>query len=269
MITFPNGKINLGLFVTGKRNDGYHDLISCFYPIAWCDALEIIESKSFKLSISGTDIPGDANNNLCKKAYDLLSGKFDIPPVHIHLHKVIPIGSGLGGGSSNGAFTLNMLNEFFQLGLTNNNLESYAAKLGSDCPFFVKSQPAIATGTGTKLEALELNLSNYYVALIHPNIHISTADGYESVTYSQPGFDLKETLSQRPPSEWRDLLKNNFESSVFKNHPEIERVKMKLYNEGAIYASMTGSGSIVYGIFESEPDITAITGSNSVFVSKM
>jgi len=269
MITFPNGKINLGLYVTGKRKDGYHDLISCFCPITWCDALEIIESKSFQFSTSGANIPGDPNNNLCKKAFDLLSGEFDIPPVHIHLHKVIPIGAGLGGGSADGAFTLNMLNEFFQLRLTNNNLESYAAQLGSDCPFFIENQSAIATGIGTELEVIQVSLSDYYIALIHPNIHISSADGYASVTYSQPMFDLKEILSQKPLSEWRDLLRNDFEPSVFKNYPEIERLKTKLYYHGAIYASMTGSGSTVYGIFNSEPDISEVAGSNEVFVSRM
>ncbi|MEQ8629435.1 4-(cytidine 5'-diphospho)-2-C-methyl-D-erythritol kinase [Ekhidna sp.] len=249
MITFPNAKINLGLNIVSKREDGYHNIESCFYPIPWHDSLEVIEAASFAFYSYGLDIPGDTSSNLCVKAYELLKADFDIPPIEIHLLKNIPMGAGLGGGSADGAFTLKMLNDIFSLNLTNPQLENYALQLGSDCPFFIKNQPAIATGRGEQLEPIDLNLSGYYLAIHNPGIHISTKEAYAGVNPGQPDTPVSEFI-KKPIEMWKDTLHNNFEASIFPNHPEIEKLKNEMYDEGAIYASMTGSGSTVFGVFE-------------------
>lgn len=248
MITFPNAKINLGLNIVSKREDGYHNIESCFYPIPWHDSLEVIEAASFAFYSYGLGIPGDTSSNLCVKAYKLLKADFDIPPIEIHLLKNIPMGAGLGGGSADGAFTLKMLNDIFSLNLTNPQLENYALQLGSDCPFFIKNQPAIATGRGEQLEPIDLNLSGYYLAIHNPGIHISTKEAYSGVKPKESKISVSEIV-QRPIEQWKDLLRNDFEASIFPNHPEIEKLKNEMYDEGAIYASMTGSGSTVFGIF--------------------
>lgn len=248
MITFPNAKINLGLNIVSKREDGYHNIESCFYPIPWHDSLEVIEAASFAFHSYGLDIPGDTSSNLCVKAYKLLKADFDIPPIEIHLLKNIPMGAGLGGGSADGAFTLKMLNDIFSLNLTNPQLENYALQLGSDCPFFIKNQPAIATGRGEQLEPIDLDLSGYYLAIHNPGIHISTKEAYSGVKPKESKISVSEIV-QRPIEQWKDLLRNDFEASIFPNHPEIEQLKNEMYGAGAIYASMTGSGSTVFGIF--------------------
>ncbi|MEP1033682.1 4-(cytidine 5'-diphospho)-2-C-methyl-D-erythritol kinase [Ekhidna sp.] len=249
MITFPNAKINLGLNIVSKREDGYHNIESCFYPIPWCDSLEVIEAASFAFHSYGLDIPGDSSANLCVKAYDLIKEDHGIPPVEIHLLKNIPMGAGLGGGSADGAFTLKMLNDLFDLNLTDLHLEDYASKLGSDCPFFIKNHPAIAEGRGEKLTPIELNLSDYHIALHNPGIHVSTKEAYAGVAPQANEKSIAD-LIQNPISQWKNSIGNDFEDSIFPNHGEIGQLKQDMYDTGATYASMTGSGSTVFGIFE-------------------
>ncbi|MEO9482007.1 MAG: 4-(cytidine 5'-diphospho)-2-C-methyl-D-erythritol kinase [Ekhidna sp.] len=251
MITFPNAKINLGLNIVSKREDGYHDIESCFYPILWNDSLEVIEAASFAFHSYGMNIPGEVSSNLCVKAYELIKKDHNIPPVEIHLLKNIPMGAGLGGGSADGAYTLTMLNELFDLGLTGIQLEAYALQLGSDCPFFIRNQPAIAKARGEQLEAIELNLSGYHLSIHNPDIHISTKEAYAGVMPHKADKRISE-LIQNPLNAWRDSLVNDFEASIFPNHPAIAQLKQEMYDAGAIYASMTGSGSTVFGIFEKE-----------------
>ena len=253
MIAFPNAKINIGLNIVEKRTDGFHTIESIFYPIFdLVDVLEIIELKDNsypQFSSSGIFIPGNPENNLCLKAYNLLKMEYDIPNVAIHLHKVIPIGAGLGGGSSDAAFTLKLLNNLFRLNLSDNILIEYAQKLGSDCAFFIKNKPVFAFGKGDEFEDINLNLSTYKIKIEYPSIHIGTAEAYSGVTPIKSKLKLKEIISQ-PINSWGKLIKNDFEYSIFLNYPEIEQLKLRFYKEGAIYASMTGSGSAVYGIFE-------------------
>lgn len=249
MISFPNAKINLGLTILSKREDGFHNIESCFYPIDLKDALEINVSAAFSFHTHGVAIPGDPKSNLCIKAYQILKDDFDLSPVEIHLLKNIPMGAGLGGGSADGAFTLKLLNKLFNLSLSDQQLEEYALQLGSDCPFFIKNVPTITTGRGEKLTPFELDLSNYRIETFNPDIHISTKEAYTGVTPHQPEKSIAEILSQ-PISKWKDLLVNDFENSVFPHHPEIHAAKTEMYKKGAIYASMTGSGSTVFGIFK-------------------
>ncbi len=252
MITFPNAKINLGLNIVSKREDGYHNIESCFYPIPWYDCLEVVEAASFAFQSYGLEIPGDSDTNLCVKAYELIRQNHDIPPVEIHLLKNIPMGAGLGGGSADGAFTLIMLNDLFELKLSELELEMYALELGSDCPFFIKNRPAIAKGRGELLDLIKLDLSGYHLAIHNPGIHVSTKEAYSGVSPKVPERSIPN-LIQEPISEWKKKLKNDFEASIFPNHPKIEHLKQAMYDAGAIYASMTGSGSTVFGIFEDSP----------------
>ncbi|MEQ9465844.1 MAG: 4-(cytidine 5'-diphospho)-2-C-methyl-D-erythritol kinase [Ekhidna sp.] len=249
MIAFPNAKINLGLNILSKREDGYHNIESCFYPIPWNDCLEVIEAASFAFHSYGLDIPGDSSSNLCVKAYDLIKADHDIPPVEIHLLKNIPMGAGLGGGSADGAFTLKALNDLFGLGISDLQLEAYALQLGSDCPFFIKNQPALAAGRGEQLKLINLDLSGYYLAIHNPGIHISTKEAYAGVTPKKPEHSIIDIVS-KPAKEWKGTLHNDFENSIFPNHPEIAKLKQQMYDAGALYASMTGSGSTVFGVFE-------------------
>ncbi|SNT37738.1 4-diphosphocytidyl-2-C-methyl-D-erythritol kinase [Ekhidna lutea] len=253
MISFPNAKINLGLNIVSKRGDGYHNIESCFYPIPWHDCLEVIEAASFTFQSYGLSIPGGASSNLCVKAYELLKADFDIPPVEIHLLKNIPMGAGLGGGSADGAFTLIMLNELFALGVSDLQLENYALQLGSDCPFFIKNHPAIAKSRGEELMSIDLKLSGHYLAIHNPDIHISTKEAYVGVSPKQSDLSVTEII-KRPIREWKDTLKNDFEDSIFPNHPKVEQLKNEMYEAGATYASMTGSGSTVFGLFEVAPE---------------
>lgn len=248
MVVFPNSKINLGLNIISKRDDGYHNIESCFYPVKLSDVLEILPSSETTFTSTGIAIPNDPKGNLCLRAYELLKADYSIDPVQIHLHKVIPIGAGLGGGSSDAAFTLKVLNELFQLALDDNELEGYAAKLGSDCPFFVKNKPVIARGTGTDFTSIDLDLSGYEIKIKFPDIHIGTAEAYSGIVPRRTEIKIEEIIAQ-PISKWKDTLENNFEDSIFPNHPEIASIKKEFYEQGAVYASMTGSGSAVYGIF--------------------
>lgn len=262
MVRFPNSKINLGLHILNKRNDGYHELETIFYPINLTDALEIVENKkadkkfSIPFTSSGLTIQGDAAANLCIKAYRILKKDFPkLPLVKIHLHKAIPAGGGLGGGSSDGACTLQMLNDMFALGLNEEKLLSYAEMLGSDCPFFMINKPCYAMGRGERLEPLELDLSAYRIAIINPAIHISTGRAFLDIKPEVPERSLRETIAE-PISGWRDSLGNDFEKTVFPQHREVVEIKDELYRQGAVYASMTGSGSTVYGIFKRDSELT-------------
>ena len=249
MVVFPNAKINIGLNVTEKREDGFHNIESVFYPVTdLYDVLEIIESEELLFDSTGIGIPGELKSNLCLKAYSLIKSDFDIPFVKIHLHKVIPIGAGLGGGSSDAAFMLKALNELFVLGLTNSQLINYAQQLGSDCAFFIENKAAYAFNKGDELEGIALDLSNYDIKIEYPNIHIGTAEAYAGIILKQNEHNLKG-LIQEPIVNWKNSIKNDFEDSIFPNHPSVKELKDEMYNRGALYASMTGSGSAVFGIF--------------------
>lgn len=252
MITFPNAKINLGLNIIEKRTDGYHNLETIFYPIQLQDALEInrLENSQlpYKLKISGTPVDGEDENNLVVKAFRLLQKDFELAPIDIHLFKHIPSGAGLGGGSADCAFMLKLLNEKFKLGLSDEQLENYASQLGADCPFFVRNQPVFASGTGNIFEPIDFSLQGYHIVLVKPDIFVSTKEAFAHIHPTKPNVSLKEII-RRPVEDWKGLMINDFEASVFLQHPEIAAVKDKLYDLGAVYASMSGSGSAVYGIF--------------------
>ena len=259
MIQFPNGKINLGLHVVARRPDGFHDIESVMYPVPLCDALEIIPAPGDveQFHSTGLAIPGGEEHNLCVRAYRLLRDEFRIPTVKMHLHKVIPMGSGLGGGSSDGAFTLKMLNELFGLGLDIGHLQELARSLGSDCPFFIRNQPQFVYGKGDQAEPVTVDLSGFYLGLVIPDIHISTADAYRMVAPTLPTLDLKQVVSL-PPDQWKDRMTNDFERPVFEKYSAVSSVKQRLYQAGAIYSSMTGSGSAVYGLFEKNIGVKGI-----------
>lgn len=236
-----------------KRKDGYHDLETVFYPLALHDALEVVQhaspSANIEFSTSGLNIDGNLNDNICVKAYHLLKKDFpELPAIKMHLHKAIPMGAGLGGGSADGAFTLMLLNKKFNLGLQEEKLINYALVLGSDCPFFIKNSPCIATGRGETLESIQLDLSLYKLVIIYPNTHINTAWAFSQITPCANSPSIEKTIGQ-PVDEWKNSLKNDFEDAVFSQYPEIKDCKEVLYKKGALYASMTGSGSTVYGIF--------------------
>ena len=254
MITFPNAKINLGLNIVEKRPDGYHNLETIFYPINLQDALEVTRrennDKEYTLHISGSPLEGEPEDNLVVKAYKLL--KKDYPgllPVDIHMYKHIPAGAGLGGGSSDAACMIKLPNDKFSLGLSTERMEEYAVKLGADCSFFIRNKPVFATGIGNLFEPVELSLKGYHIILIKPDIFVSTRDAFAEIKPVRPAVSLKETVKQ-PMETWKNSMKNDFEDSVFKKFPEIAAIKDELYDLGAVYAAMSGSGSSVYGIFK-------------------
>jgi len=251
MVSFPPCKINLGLQIINKRSDGYHDLLTCFYPLPWTDILEIIPADSFAFTCSGNHIPGPPEANLCIKAYELLQRNFDLSPVKIHLHKIIPAGAGLGGGSADAAYTLRLLNDIFRLQLSQQALMDYAAKLGSDCTFFIQDNPMFGEGRGEVLTKIAVDLRGKYLVLVKPDIHVSTAEAFVGIRPQKPHHSLREVLSL-PTTDWKPVLKNDFEDSVFRKYPSIQLIKEKLYSIGAEYASMSGTGSAVFGIFDTE-----------------
>lgn len=264
MIGFPSAKINIGLQITEKRPDGFHNIASCFYPIGWCDVLEVIRAEAFSFSSSGIEIPGDPAHNLCVKAYDLLQKDFDLPPVAMHLLKIVPIGAGMGGGSSDAAFALKLLQQTFDLPLSTTQLEDYARKLGSDCAFFVQNRPQFCYEKGDQFEDIDLRLAGKHIVLVYPNLHISTAEAYAGVTPKRPAADLREVL-RRPVAEWREWVVNDFEEGLFKKYAILPQIKQQLYDLGAEYASMTGSGSTVYGIFEKAPELSNTFAQHTVW----
>ncbi len=249
MVVFPNCKINLGLHVLQRREDGYHALETVFYPLPLHDVLEVITGESTRITISGLPVAGTTEENLCIKAWHLLKKDFfQLPPVDVYLHKHIPVGAGLGGGSADGAFMLRLLNEKFQLELPADRLLEYAARLGSDCPFFILNKPCLATGRGESLEPISLDLSGYSFLLVHPGLHINTAWAFSQITPAIPAKPLIDIL-RLPVQEWRSQLTNDFEAPVCQHHPALKQIRDTLYSSGALYASMTGSGSCFYGIF--------------------
>jgi 4-diphosphocytidyl-2-C-methyl-D-erythritol kinase len=257
MISFPNAKINIGLNIVSKRPDGFHDIESVFYPIPLFDVLEFVISKDLKnnaLINTGTQIDSDVNKNLCIKAYKLLQEKYNLPNVKIILHKAIPFGAGLGGGSSNAAFIIQMVNETFDLKLSNSDMMKYSSSLGSDCSFFIWNQPALATGRGEVLNFINLNLKGWYLVLVKPELNISTAFAYAGVVPKLPEVKLENSI-QYPVENWKECIYNDFEKHLFIEFPDLMLIKNKLYNAGASYASMSGSGSTIYGLFKSEVDI--------------
>ena len=255
MITYPNAKINLGLNIVEKRPDGYHNLETIFYPINLQDALEVTEldgEGEYALTLSGTPIEGDPDQNLVVKTYRLLKKDFpDIPAIDIHMYKHIPTGAGLGGGSADAAFMIKLLNEKFKLGLSIEKMEEYAATLGADCAFFIQNKPVFASGIGNIFEPIQLSLKGYYLVLVKPDIFVSTKDAFSLIQPMKPSQSLREIV-RMPVETWRATMKNDFENSVFQKYPEIAAIKDKLYDMGAIYASMSGSGSSVYGIFREQ-----------------
>jgi 4-diphosphocytidyl-2-C-methyl-D-erythritol kinase len=265
MISFPNAKINIGLNITRRRPDGYHDLETVFYPIKINDVLEIVESDKMDFYASGLGIPGRVEDNLCLKGYDLLKKDFPgLPPVNIHLHKHIPIGAGLGGGSADAAFFIKLVNQTFTLGLDTAQMRDYARQLGADCAFFIESKPVYAFGKGDEFEPVAIDLSAYHIVLVMPPAHVSTAEAYRGVVPKPAEGPLKGHITF-PVREWRYVIKNDFEDSIFKNHPVIRGVKASLYEAGALYASMSGSGASVFGIFQKQPDLSHLEKDNQVF----
>lgn len=253
MISFPNAKINIGLLITGKRPDGYHNLETVFFPVGWSDALEFAFSDKLFFSSSGIEIAGPVESNLVMKAYNLLRDEYTLPPLRIHLHKQIPFGAGLGGGSADGAFMLRMLNKTFGLNISSEKMLEYAAHLGSDCPFFLINRPVFATGRGEIMIPLNISLKGLTLLLVKPSIDVSTASAFKNVIPRQPEISLQE-LIQLPVSNWKETIVNQFETSVFPQFPEIETIKMQMYRMGAVYASMSGSGSCVFGLFADLPE---------------
>ena len=269
MVTFPNCKINLGLNILQKREDGYHDIETVFYPVPITDVLEIISSPKNKTEFTNTGIPtGENENNLCLKAFHLVKKDFpQVPEINMHLHKAIPMGAGLGGGSADAVFTLLLLNKKYNLNISSSQLFEYASKLGSDCPFFIINRPCVAIGRGELLQPIELDLSNYLMVLIHPKIHVHTGRAFAKITPKAISSSLQEII-QQPIEDWRGLLKNDFEKSVFDEHPTIGLLKETLYKEGAIYASMSGSGSSVYGLFKENSENIKFDFPEEYFVFK-
>jgi len=265
MILFPNAKINIGLNIVSKRSDGYHNLQTIFYPLAIKDAVEVVEAHELRFSSSGLNIPGSADENLCLKAYHLLKIDFtELPTVHIHLHKHIPIGAGLGGGSSDASFFIKLMNQKFSLGLENSQMEHYASKIGSDCAFFIQNKPAYAIEKGEQLSLIDLDLSSYFIVLVMPPIGVSTAEAYQGLSPA-PAADSLTEMIKLPLPDWKSTIKNDFERSVFSKYPEIAKIKASLYEAGALYASMSGSGSSVYGIFKDPLKLPHLEKENKVF----
>lgn len=253
---YPNAKINIGLDITEKRPDGYHTIETVFYPIGLCDILEVEQSNTcadYSFSSAGIEIDGNPDNNLIIRAYKLLKSAYEIPPIDITLVKQIPFGAGLGGGSSDAAFMLKAMNELFGLNIDNAELERIAGYIGADCPFFIQNKPVYATGIGNEFSEINLSLKDYFLVLVKPDIHVSTPEAYAMVVPQKPAVSLKESI-KLPVEQWKNVIKNDFEVSVFAKYPAIAEIKQKLYEAGALYASMSGSGSSVYGIFKSEPN---------------
>jgi 4-diphosphocytidyl-2-C-methyl-D-erythritol kinase len=253
MVVFPNAKVNLGLNIIRKRPDGFHDIETLLYPVAFRDILEIVPSETgeSEFRVTGLPVPGDLSSNLCVRACNLLASEHKIPPVRLHLHKIIPMGAGLGGGSSDAAFTLKLLNDLFSIGLSSGQMMDCARRLGSDCAFFIENQPSIATGKGDQLEPFGSHLSGYSCMIVVPPVHVTTAEAYAGVTPKESSEPIRQ-IAGRPLPGWKDYLFNDFEETVFRRFPMISSIKDQLYAAGAVYASMSGSGSAVYGLFQGQ-----------------
>lgn len=268
MINFPNAKINLGLNIIAKRSDGYHDIETCMVPIPLFDALEMIPAKKTVFESSGLEIPGAEKDNLVLKALKLIRKDFpDVGDVHIHLHKNIPMGAGLGGGSADAAFALVLMNKLFDLHLESWFLEEYAAQIGSDCAFFIENKPKIATGRGEVLAPVHVDLMGEYLVLVKPPIHIGTKEAYAGVKPKKSELPLVDILSDK--SLWKDSLLNDFEESIFPKYPELTAIKQRMYDSGAYYAAMSGSGSTVFGLFSQAPPAIKWADGYFVFEAKL
>lgn len=256
MISYPNAKINLGLNILRKREDGFHEIESVFYPIPWTDILEIVPDDSTKGTVSfassGIEILNRGKPNLCEQVYSVMNEKYYLPSIKMHLHKTVPIGAGLGGGSADAAFAAKMLNDLFELQLSFAELEAIVSTVGSDCPFFIQNKPAFVTGRGEKLAPIKLDLTGLWMILVNPNIHIGTAEAYAGIKPRESELSLKNIL-EKDIACWRESVTNDFEESIFSRHPDIKEIKNVLYKAGVVYASMTGSGSTVFGLFEKPP----------------
>lgn len=262
MIVFPCAKINLGLNIVSKREDGYHNLETVFYPIPLYDALEIkyMDEKfpsdtACDLKVTGNVVDCDEQKNLVVKAYHILAADYQLPRIHTHLYKHIPSQAGLGGGSSDAAFMIRLLDERFRLNIGNPEMERYAARLGADCAFFIEAEPAYAEGIGDVLmpaDGPDGNLQGYYLCVVKPDVAVSTKEAYSAITPKKPAKSCRDIVRQ-PIETWKEELVNDFEEPIFKMHPELAAIKLKLYDQGAAYTSMSGSGSALYGIFKEEP----------------
>jgi len=264
MITFANAKINIGLQVLNRRPDGYHNLETVFYPVKLYDILEIVPADALKLKVSGIEIPNGNQDNLCIRAYHLLAQDFDLSPVCIYLHKHIPIGAGLGGGSADAAFLIKLLSQYFKLNLSEEQMENYARTLGADCTFFIRNKPVYATGIGDVFTSVAVDLSAYHLVLVKPPIHIATGEAYGSIRSSRESKNLLESINL-PVEVWKEKIFNDFETGIFSRHPEIRGIKSQLYEKGAVYAAMSGSGSTVYGIFKERVDMAELEEKNAVY----
>ena len=266
MINFPIAKINLGLNVVSKREDGYHNLETVFYPVPIKDALEVFPMEDgfpsdvrCDLKVTNLLIDGDEQKNLVVKAYNMMAQDYDLPRVHVHLYKQIPTQAGMGGGSSDCAYMIRLLNEMFSLGMSDDKMIGYAARLGADCAFFIKAQPAYAEGIGERLQPITIDLSGYKMLVVRPNIPVSTKEAFSLITPQKPMKNCLDIVRQ-PIETWKDELVNDFEHSVFALHPEIGKLKEIMYDQGAVYAAMSGSGSSVFGLFRDTPDENLFVG---------
>lgn len=256
MIVFPNAKINLGLRILRKRQDGFHDIETAYYPLPFFDILEITLADTFEFTQTGLKINGNPGDNLCVKAFNALrkNTKKETEAVHIHLHKRIPTGAGLGGGSSDAAYCLKILNELLDTGLNREQLKDIASGLGADCAFFIDNKPGLATGIGDQIEPLKLDLTGYFIALVTPGIHISTPEAYKNAYISETP-DVFKSISY-PVKDWKNRVLNDFEKYLFLKYPALENIKLEMYEKGALYASMSGSGSSIFGIFRKKTSET-------------
>lgn len=270
MIQFPNAKINIGLRVVARRSDGYHDIQTLFFPIGLSDVLEIIpnHSEKAKIEVTGLVPDGDPQSNLCMRAWKILHEEKGIPGVDMYLHKQIPSGAGLGGGSSDAAFTLKMLDGLFHLSLTAEQLKECAIRIGSDCPFFLFNYPMVAQGRGEILSRVDVDLKGYYLVLVIPSIHVSTREAYAQITPAEPSEPIENTILKNIKS-WKENLLNDFEGPVFKKYPLLAEIKSQLYRAGAVYASMSGSGSSLYGLFSGKPDVREIGEGSRIYIEEI
>jgi len=268
MLYFPPAKINLGLHVTNRRNDGYHDIESVFYQIPLKDILEITPYGRDIIKFSGIPIQGEAGHNLIEKALIAVRKEAFVPPVFIHLHKQIPIGAGLGGGSADAAYTLIGLNETFNLQLSNSKLHDIASELGSDCALFLKKEAQLGQGKGNELSDMPVSLSGKYLVLVNPGIHASTSKAYSRIAPTNKQLDWVNVLKQ-PLSYWYRFLDNDFETPIFQLYPEISAIKDCLIYLGAEFALMSGSGSSVFGLFENKPNLSGLFGKYFIFESQL
>ena len=261
MLSFPNAKLNLGLRITARRPDGFHALESVLLPLPWTDVLEVLPDPAHpgtRIALTGRPIPGPPATNLCLKAYELLKADFPhLPPAQLFLHKVVPIGAGLGGGSADAAFALKALNEVFVLDLAIDKLENYARRLGSDCAFFIQNKPVLALDKGDAFEEITLDLRGTACLVAYPNLHISTAEAYARIVPQAPAQPLREVLAG-PIATWPATVKNDFEAALTPTYPILAEIKQRLYKAGAAYASLSGSGSAVYGLFPGVPEAPAM-----------